>query len=592
VNGDAELSPEQQSFVEAEGGIYVEACPGAGKTRAIVARFMKRAGEEPRKGIALLSFTNAAVEEVRERCGGNSRLLLAPNYVGTFDGFINRYISAPAFRRWKGVEPRFLESWDVLDRTRIQVAGMEPKWLDFSLEWFDVDAEQQASLVDARIGGKYAAKLRQLAVEHRAALDTAASKRHVSFVSQGLLSSSASRWLARRTLASDQGPISTALLRDRFAEVIVDEGQDCGAEELAILSTLHEAGVSIVMVADLDQAIFEFRRASPDAVRDFGASLPVGERLAGNYRSTPVIVKLVDSLRAGGETDTAVGSLATTTTPIQLLRFKDASTLPDAIRATAESEGFSAADVMVIAHRRSDALMAAGRRPDGDVGSRKVAIIADAALVLKSPTAAPKERRRAIESVERVILALCPSVAIETTPTDAACEELAVPRGWLRESAIRIASGRDPRVTSRADYASAIREHVRALKWPAEHALAGIADQLKAPPENKWTDLLGVPDRQDLAADTVHGVKGREFPAVAVVIPKSLRTDDDDRTSLDCWQEGVDSEARRVLYVGVSRAQRLAILAVHEKHVEQVQNLLDVAGVAYIATDSVIAAGT
>ncbi|WP_371272122.1 UvrD-helicase domain-containing protein [Streptomyces sp. cf124] len=45
------------------------ACPGAGKTRAMVARFLKRTAEEPRRGIALISFTNAAVDEVRRRCG-------------------------------------------------------------------------------------------------------------------------------------------------------------------------------------------------------------------------------------------------------------------------------------------------------------------------------------------------------------------------------------------------------------------------------------------------------------------------------------------------------------------------------------------
>ena len=41
-----------------------------------------------------------------------------------------------------------------------------------------------------------------------------------------------------------------------------DEVHDCGEEELATLDFLQQCGVTIIMVGDLDQSIFEFRRAS------------------------------------------------------------------------------------------------------------------------------------------------------------------------------------------------------------------------------------------------------------------------------------------------------------------------------------------
>lgn len=91
------LSPEQQALVDAAGDTFVEACPGAGKTRAIVVRFIRRSLEEPRKGIALLSFTNAAIDEARRRCLGRPQLLNVPHFVGTFDGFINRFITSPIY---------------------------------------------------------------------------------------------------------------------------------------------------------------------------------------------------------------------------------------------------------------------------------------------------------------------------------------------------------------------------------------------------------------------------------------------------------------------------------------------------------------
>ena len=75
----------QQALITTSGSLFVEACPGAGKTWAIVERFSARAHQEKRKGIALLSFTNAAVDEVRARCADDPGLLGAPHFVGTFD---------------------------------------------------------------------------------------------------------------------------------------------------------------------------------------------------------------------------------------------------------------------------------------------------------------------------------------------------------------------------------------------------------------------------------------------------------------------------------------------------------------------------
>ena len=99
------------SWTTADGHLFAEACPGAGKTRAIVARYLRRTDEEPRKGIALLSFTNAAIDEVRRRCGDRPDALTAPHFVGTFDGFINRFITRPLYVHHYGKTPRFIESW-------------------------------------------------------------------------------------------------------------------------------------------------------------------------------------------------------------------------------------------------------------------------------------------------------------------------------------------------------------------------------------------------------------------------------------------------------------------------------------------------
>lgn len=98
----ATFTDAQMSLIRAETATYVEACPGAGKTHAIVQRFIDRPLEHPRKGIGLISFTNAAIDEARGRCTSNPALAEAPNFIGTIDSFINRYLVGPTFLACQG----------------------------------------------------------------------------------------------------------------------------------------------------------------------------------------------------------------------------------------------------------------------------------------------------------------------------------------------------------------------------------------------------------------------------------------------------------------------------------------------------------
>jgi hypothetical protein len=129
----------QRQLIEGEGSRFVEACPGSGKTRAIVARYERLASRRQRRGVALLSFTNAAVDEVTVRCSDPS-ILGSPNFVGTFDSFINRFVTGPYVAKATGVYPRFIDSWASIPGARVRVPSMQ-QGLDFNLDWFDFEVE-------------------------------------------------------------------------------------------------------------------------------------------------------------------------------------------------------------------------------------------------------------------------------------------------------------------------------------------------------------------------------------------------------------------------------------------------------------------
>ena len=118
----------------------------------------------------------------------------------------------------------------------------------------------------------------------------------------GIWDSNTARVRAWRLLNSEAGQATLDRLARRFCEFLVDETQDCDAPEMNIFRRLAIAS-HLILVADPDQAIFEFRGGHPDL---FCAYRDEQEHCARvildvNYRSTATICAAVSSLRVAGQ---------------------------------------------------------------------------------------------------------------------------------------------------------------------------------------------------------------------------------------------------------------------------------------------------
>jgi DNA helicase II / ATP-dependent DNA helicase PcrA len=571
------LSDEQWDLVNhAEGHLFTEACPGAGKTRAIVARYLRRTAEEPRKGIALVSFTNGAIDEVKARCGDMPDALKAPNFVGTFDAFINRYISRPLYVRYYEKTPRFIKSWQDTKHGRFRLAGMS-RLPDIQLDWFmfdyTPDGNLRATLMDTRISPP-SRSMESYITANRTTLEVQAVKRCKTLVKQnGLVSCDASRAMATHLL---QRPLHEQrfgpLLANRFSEIIVDEAQDCGPEELMVLKLLKQHGTTVIAVADLDQSIYGFRRAAPAGVRTFTGELGTPLALNGNYRSSPAICAMNNSLRSGTRTETACGSNASYGLPVLLLEYRKQEEVAATVDALLAIHDRSRGEAIVLAYRESDAQACAGVRGNRDGRSTNPILgIASAHTVIRSANSTATDRHRAIRAVEKTL-----RNAANVDDED----ETAIDGAWLRDTAYRLVASLDPAGTTAKGYARIVRDYIKQIRWPANITAKddSLGTFLKAP--STWP----TPDEEastTFSFATIHSVKGREFPTAVVVLPQKLHLDDDHQHVLDHWEHGKDTEARRVLYVGASRAQTLLILAVHTDHANRVAGLLKRDGVPY-----------
>lgn len=112
------MTDEQKAFAMHPNAPFVEACPGAGKTRAALSRLEQLAKAlPPRRGIAVLSFTNKAIEEFKDRSGkaGIKRVIQFPGFLGTFDAFVRHFLFSCNGAAANAPKPHVVESWDALE---------------------------------------------------------------------------------------------------------------------------------------------------------------------------------------------------------------------------------------------------------------------------------------------------------------------------------------------------------------------------------------------------------------------------------------------------------------------------------------------
>lgn len=84
------LSKQQIAYVNATGNTVLCACPGSGKTYAVVekAKKLMREWDKSHCGIAVLSFTNVAIDEIKKAVLTEQGIAY-PHYFGTVDSFID-----------------------------------------------------------------------------------------------------------------------------------------------------------------------------------------------------------------------------------------------------------------------------------------------------------------------------------------------------------------------------------------------------------------------------------------------------------------------------------------------------------------------
>lgn len=283
------LTDAQRGAVKFEGNTLLVACPGSGKTRAILAKLLTCADQvrgSPRR-VACITYTNAAVHEIEQRLrvyGGLGDEDLCE--VSTIHAFcINNvlrhfYWRVPEYKNGFSVlapdSDRFKE---LVEQTceRHGITGYSVE--DFELLNRNLDGEpviSSSSRLTAAIVHDFWETLRR-----EQFIDFA----NIIYHSYRLLID----W-----------PSIADTLASRFAWVLVDEFQDTTALQVAVLNQIAGRKKSrFFLVGDPHQSIFGFAGAKSDLMDTFAAEIEARTdfQLLANWRSSRKVISHAEQLR-------------------------------------------------------------------------------------------------------------------------------------------------------------------------------------------------------------------------------------------------------------------------------------------------------
>jgi DNA helicase-2/ATP-dependent DNA helicase PcrA len=554
------VNDEQREAVECDEHVCLASCPGSGKTRTVIARMLRclNSVRDTSRRIACITYTHAAVDEIEARLRRFSESDDQLYYeVSTIHSFCLNHILRP----FGSLLPELKDGFQVF-------APDNQVWQDV------VRSIIRKHSIDGRRDGDFEQITRTLdgGIATPNSIPIAAAKEFVAYCTENRLVTF-SDIVYFSALAIDCCPYISRGLSSRFQHLIVDEFQDTSEAQVCILRAIaHHDRTTFFLVGDPNQSIMSFAGSRPELMHRFAEE--IGARtdltLRGNHRCSQFIVDHAELICPSSPPMRSVGDA------------KDCEVKPRYVLTPTSAQGLfehflPAVDELQIPLGRTavlapwwPTLMQVGRElrhrgiPISGPGarpyrrSREFSTLAEhvcAYIELNDPnllrattralfitllnlTGQPEWRVYSY-SGRKVLFALI-AVAKEIRSESEGAER------WIKAAAFAFSD-----ILIRHDF----------LPDPLRNRLSDSADEMLRDMLRNDVDVanlrladvgvFAVPERC-MHFLTMHGSKGREFDAVAIIDLHDGKVPDFRCSTSDEFQE-----ARRLLYVAITRARML-----------------------------------
>ncbi len=328
----AEKTDKQLVYVLSSitGNIFLKACPGSGKTEVIglKAAYEFQLWEKKNSGIAILTFTNSAADTILERVQQFAGIGKAtyPHFIGTIDSWLHGYLAHPFGHLITGYKG---EKWD--RSIKIIEDGISEGWInnyECKTKYYFKDKKGELRFIPL-----YANNIRFDVENERWEIKIPRRSKYLKdenyFASKAFLKFISNKpWLTLECMRKGFLETKQKFLQDghgtyhdiecicyrllqkhtnivqrlsqRFPFIIIDECQDLSWIQLEIFKFLKKYGVSLHIVGDLNQAIYEFKKVEPKKVEKFISNNQFTQlNLSDNFRSCQPIVNLCQKIVNG-----------------------------------------------------------------------------------------------------------------------------------------------------------------------------------------------------------------------------------------------------------------------------------------------------
>jgi DNA helicase-2/ATP-dependent DNA helicase PcrA len=283
------LNQEQQEAVNARQGYWaVQAGPGSGKTQVILERYKEliKEGINP-KDVLCLTFTSKTASEMRSRAGAEA--VRGHDQHERPSGFMTFHSLALKFSILERDNFPFPLAEEPLAPPQMTIKILSGLARRYGLPNF----RPLASWISEQKRNGICPQGVLALTADRIRLKEAYQTYQNLLQSEGVLDFD-DLILEMRDILQGHGDI----LDWNFHFVQCDEYQDCDRLQVEVLKLLSQKYGNLFVVGDYNQALYQFRGASPSLLLDFETMFPSGKTLflGSNYRSSIEIVSLVRKL--------------------------------------------------------------------------------------------------------------------------------------------------------------------------------------------------------------------------------------------------------------------------------------------------------
>jgi DNA helicase-2/ATP-dependent DNA helicase PcrA len=570
------LTTKQEQIIARRGMFVVKACPGSGKTFAVAARLahLLRDWRFAHRGVATISFTNVAwqeIDQVLSKDFGVSTPVPYPHFLGTIDSFLNQYIFLPFGHHVMGCSRRPeligppVNNWEPIGSPYAWGNG-ECYRRECKLNQFSYDLSGNLINVLKSRSGIF----RQCPRKHDRCLSLKAQ-----LVEGGYATQRDAAYFAMRVL--EEYPSVAKAIVARFPFLMMDEAQDTSAIEMAVVELLIRNGLrEVMLIGDPEQAIFEWRDAQPDLLQAKytewqNNSLMLDE----NWRSSQRICDFFHRMSSLSDAPRAVNpevSLCEDVPQIWAYQGDEYEAIVNRFVTLCASGGIvpQAYSLAVLPRSRDVIRSILGdhrgggvREPWHNVKGDITRSVCEARHLLEQG-----EFRRAMEVLAK---AVCTKIRQKDHCTTEELRQCAEEYGRVqwRQDLYRVLKALPEMNSTVGDWIERAKANLH-TGWLVEPDDISIKTG-----KGKDKDLYAQMDIRSFFVGaepysasrpyrlgTIHSAKGETIDAVLVVLKE--HAGDRHKYELMLGQPIIENEELRVVYVGITRARRILVLAVPE----------------------------